>query len=756
VDFGRVLLALRRFRWLIVVCTGLGLVGGIIAARYIPPEYQVRGTIWIQGELRDRQAAPIRGEQLLRPDAYVELLKSFAVLDPVVRELRLFLRLPGSADTTLFTGLDLADRILPGEYEFTISDDGQRYTLSHRTRLVTHSGQIGDSVGRAMGILWVPQPNRSHFGRTFRFEILHPRDVSTELGSSIGTVLREQSFLSLRLTGRDPEATARTLNRVMERFVEEAALQKRRKLTMLRAVLDSQVSEQADRLKRAEEQFEAFRVGTVTLPREDVPVAPGLQLTQQTVFSQFFQMRTELDALRRDREALEAILAQAQGGALAVDPFHTIPAVRDAPDLQKVLSELSDAEAQLRVLRMRYTDEHREVRAVLDRIQILRSQTLPLYARALIERLRSQEQTLATRINVASTELRQIPPRAQTESRLRREQEQADLLYRSLASSQQQARLAEASAIPDVGILDPAEAPSRPTRNTAPRIILIAFVAGLGLGLALAILLDHLDKRVRYPQQVQRDLGLPILGTIPQIRKEAAGDNPEEAAQVIEAFRSVRLSLTHSFPGGQPIALTISSPAPGDGKSLISANLALSFAEAGYRTLLLDGDIRRGDLHRTFALERRPGLLDYLSGEAELAAILRPGNHPRLMVIPCGTRRPHGPELLGSSRMQDLAAVLKARFEVVIVDTPPLGAGIDPFVLATVTGNLALILRAGETDRQLAEAKLQILDRLPVRLLGAILNDVRVGEGPYRYYAYTYGYVAGDEEGRVPSLPTSP
>ena len=96
--------------------------------------------------------------------------------------------------------------------------------------------------------------------------------------------------------------------------------------------------------------------------------------------------------------------------------------------------------------------------------------------------------------------------------------------------------------------------------------------------------------------------------------------------------------------------------------------------------------------------------------------------------------------------MQDLITVLRAKFDVIVVDTPPLGAGIDPFVLGTTVGNLALILRAGETDRQLAEAKLQVLDRLPVRLLGAILNDVRVGHGAYRYYSYSYGYLPTEEE----------
>ena len=228
------------------------------------------------------------------------------------------------------------------------------------------------------------------------------------------------------------------------------------------------------------------------------------------------------------------------------------------------------------------------------------------------------------------------------------------------------------------------------------------------------------SKRFRYPEQVTRELGLSILGAIPAIRKVRADDrDAEEAAQVVEAFRTIRMNLAHSYGAAGPVLLTISSPSPGDGKSLVSSNLALSFAEAGYRTLLIDGDIRRGELHRMFNCERRPGLLDCLRGEASIESVQRPTTHKNLTLIPCGTRHHHGPELLGSAAMRDTMATLKTRYNVIIVDSPPLGAGIDPFVLATATGNIMLVLRSGETDRQMAEAKLKLLDRLPIRILMA-------------------------------------
>ena len=381
-----------------------------------------------------------------------------------------------------------------------------------------------------------------------------------------------------------------------------------------------------------------------------------------------------------------------------------------------------------------------------EKIQTLRTQTIPAQIATLSTALRSQEMALSSTIGEQTRELRGIPGRTITEEKLKRDRAVHEGIYLNLQSQFTAARLAEASAIPDVEVLDPAIEPQRPSRNSAIMIVLGAFAASLGLAVGLALLLDRLDKRFRYPDQVTKELGLSILGAIPAIRKVRADDrDAEEAAQVVEAFRTIRMNLAHSYGTAGPVLLTVSSPSPGDGKSLVSSNLALSFAEAGYRTLLIDGDIRRGELHRMFNCERRPGLLDCLRGEASIELVQRPTTHANLTLIPCGTRHHHGPELLGSAAMRDTMAALKTRYNVIIVDSPPLGAGIDPFVLATATGNIMLVLRSGETDRQMAEAKLKLLDRLPVRILGAVLNDIRSADSAYKHYRYVYGYTADEE-----------
>jgi capsular exopolysaccharide synthesis family protein len=748
-NISRLISALRRFRWGIAVLTLLGIAGGIVATRFIEPEYEVSARILIEPPTGNRVGAPIQGDELLNAKAWIELLSSFKVLDPVVRQRKLFVNHGAAENARLFKNFELASdrRWIPGTFELAVDKNGKTYELKQRSGLYTEKGAVGDSIGRQLGFKWVPELGKDDWGRGIKFEVISPREASVALIKRLVPTLREMNFLHLTLRDPDPEAAALTMNALIGQFVNEAAAQKRSKLTMLAEILDSQVADQDRRLKDAEQRLESFRVGTVTQPREELPMAPGLSFTQPTVYGSFFAQRNALDSIRRDRLEIEDVLRRSQSGEVAVDAFNTISSVRQAPDLQRVLGELSTMEAALRDSAALYTDQHPGTIRLRDRIQLMRSQTIPIYAQALIRQIQNREAELEGRIGTQSREMRQIPIRTQTEARLRREADQAASLYGALENSRQQAKLAEASAIPDVRILDSAEPPTKPVRGGSVTLILLGLLIGLGSGIAIALLVDRFDPRFRYPDQVSKGLGLPILGTIPEI-KRAKGLNAsqDEAAQVVEAFRSIRMSLAHSFDPAGPIVLTISSPSPGDGKSLIASNLALSFAEAGYRTVLLDGDIRRGSLHHTFGVERRPGLVDHLAGDASHAAILRPATHALLTLIPCGSRRHLGPELLGSARMQELMTHLKSTYQVVIVDTPPLGAGIDPFVLSTATGQLAIVLRAGETDRQLAEAKLQILDRLPVRLLGAILNDVRLKEGAYKYYRYSYGYVADVEE----------
>jgi capsular exopolysaccharide synthesis family protein len=312
-----------------------------------------------------------------------------------------------------------------------------------------------------------------------------------------------------------------------------------------------------------------------------------------------------------------------------------------------------------------------------------------------------------------------------------------------LSNEYQKARIAEAVEAGQVEVVDLAPLPQGPIGGGPLRTLVYGLLVGLLLGGGSAILADHLNRSVHRRDDVAH-LGLPVLGIVPHARR---GATAEAAGPVVEAMRGIRFSLLYAHGAAGPVLFTITSPGAGEGKSFVASNLSLAFAHAGYRTLLIDADLRRGSLYRILNTQRKPGLTEVLHGEVAPEDAIQPTPYPSLSFVGCGTRTPDGPELLGSEPMSRFIAGVRQSFDAIIVDSPPMGAGVDAYALATVTGNVLFVFRVGTTNREVAEAKLDLFDRLPVRLLGTVLNDVPA-HSPYAQYSYYldgYGYEAEPE-----------
>ncbi|MGH7521682.1 MAG: polysaccharide biosynthesis tyrosine autokinase [Gemmatimonadales bacterium] len=743
-DWRRIASAILRFKWVVALMVALGLAAAVAATRVLRPIYRAQANVWIdvpdrRGEGASDARGPIRQGALLDADSWIALLRSYIVLDQVVRDQRLYLDVKRPSDRVSFEGFSVGDTFRPGDYRLSVSADGREYTLASAEGLELQRGAVVDSVGSRIGFRWVPAPGRLPAGRTLEFSVVPPRDAALRLGEQLDVRMDlNGNFLALELRGTNPVLISSILNAVAQRYVEVAAQLKREKLTELTKILEDQLGTAQRNLDSAETALQSFRTRTITLPSDQAATrgATGGE-ARDPVRSSFFDMAVERDQLRRDRDALERLLSQAGGGdGLPTDALAAIGSVQSAPELSNALKELSDKQAELRTMKYHYNDAYPPLQRLASQISELQQRTIPTLARGLVSQLAARESELGRQVDAASRDLRQIPGRAIEETRLNRSAELKEQTYTALAQRFDQARLAAEATVPDVRILDPVVVPQRPFKNTARRLLLMGLLGGLGLGVLGAILLDRMDSKVRYPEQVSRDLGVPIIGAVPHLRAK-------DPSEVVEALRGVRLSLAHEHGPG-PLLLTLTSPGPGDGKSFLSANLALTFADAGRRTLLIDGDIRRGVLHRRFKANRQPGLVDFLLGEVSLDEVVQQTEYPRLSFIGCGTRTQRAPEVVGSPSMAQLIADMRDQYDVILIDSPPLTAGVDPFVLGTVTGAMLLVLRTGHSHRQITGAKLEVLERLPIRLLGAVLNDVPKGAA-YGYYAYYSYYLPGYE-----------
>lgn len=733
--FRRILSALWRYKWLILLVTLAGTAAGYGFASMAQPSYVARTTLWVEqpGGGRTIQG-PIQQAEFLPATAWVDLLKSNAVLEPVVRELGLHIRAESPEDSAAVASLNLREDFQPGAYQLQVDETGRTFVLSTADGTVVQRGRVGEAVGAELGFQWQPSAQLLRPGRIIGFSVARPTTVAQGLGQQIVAVsVPNSSFLTLELAGTNPEWVASTLNAVAQQQIEIAAELKRAQNQELSSRLERQVQTAADSLRQAEEALESFRVGTATLPSSTDPVSGG-----------FFTLQTEREELQRQRSALQRALGQAQRGSLSVDAIAAVPAVQNSSELRLALDELTTKQAELRTLRNRYTDQAVQVQPVLQQVNTLERQTIPRLVGVVVGELDRQIASMGQRLSSTSGDLQGIPARETEQLRLARELENATTLYTGLRQRFDAARLAALSSVPDLRILDPATVPQAPNNDSRSGIVLITFLGSLGLGVLGAILLDRSDPRLRYPEQVTQELGLSILGVVPPVKDRGRELDAGSSTALVEALRETRLNLVHAYGTAGPLVVTITSPGSGDGKSFLASHLALAFADLGHKTLLIDGDIRRGELHRSFKGVRRPGLTDFLVGKASHREIVQATAYPSLDLIGCGTRMQSGPELLGSAPMSQLMSHLRSRYSVILVDSPPLGAGVDPFILGTLTGNVLLVLRTGRTNREYAEAKFDLLDRLPIRILGAVLNGVSP-RGVYRYYSYLSGYESQDE-----------
>lgn len=744
----RYLSAVYRYKWWILLLAIVATAAGAMldVKQILAPEYEAEATIWVETSGRDAsRTGPIRSEELLRSTAWIDLLRSFQVLDPVVLDMQLLISPDLSADSAVVAAIAVEEGFVPGRYVLRANQQEGTFALESPPGTTIERGVLGEPAGRAVGLSWVPTADALPADRPVVFTVAPARDVSRQLGRRLYSQLdRNGNFLRLRLRGSEPAHTAAVLNRVVDRYVEVAADLKGERLDEVVAILQEQLTYAEDNLRAAEMALQNFRVQTATLPSDrPSPMTPGLESARDP-FSNFYQMRLELEQVRSSQEAIQRAIDPEASQGLALQTLEAVGAVRQSSELTRAISELTTMNAELRALLYRYTPEHPPVQALMGQIRTLERTTIPALAADLLAELATQERQLETRIAGASVELRQVPPRAIEEARLSREVAIADNLYTTLQRRYEEARLAAASSFPDVRILDRAVAPRQPLggeRKTP--LALFTLLGSLALGIVGAIMLDRTDSRLRYPQQVTHELGLYILGAVPRLRGRRRRVREEHQRQALEAFRSIRLSLSHAYGAAGPMVLTVTSPGPGDGKSFITANLARSFAQLGRRTLVVDGDVRRGTVHQLLGVQRTPGLTNHLRGKGG-SPLIQATTDENLSVLASGSRVGDGPDLLNTRAMRDLVLQLRADYDVILLDSPPLGAGVDAFALGTLAGSMLLVLRTGITDRELADAKLEVLDRLPIRLLGAVLNGVP-STREYRYYAYESDYASHDE-----------
>ena len=284
------------------------------------------------------------------------------------------------------------------------------------------------------------------------------------------------------------------------------------------------------------------------------------------------------------------------------------------------------------------------------------------------------------------------------------------------------------------------------------------------MGVGLSFFLDSLDNSVKTVEDIEHNFELPVLGLIPAIHsdggKNGRKNGGDEVARisatlvtkytprshVSEAYRSLRTNIQFSRIDDPLKTVVISSAAPSEGKSTSAANLAITTALSGIRTLLVDADLRRPVIHSLFGLEREPGLSNLLAERLPLEKVVRPSGIENLSILTCGAIPPNPSELLGSQRMRDLIKLLSQQYDLVLFDSPPVITVTDTAVLSPQVDGLVLVVKSHTTDKRALTRAKTILSNLKANILGVVLNKIELSglAGSYDYY-YHYNYYYTDD-----------
>lgn len=294
--------------------------------------------------------------------------------------------------------------------------------------------------------------------------------------------------------------------------------------------------------------------------------------------------------------------------------------------------------------------------------------------------------------------------------------------------------------------LERASPPSGPIAPRKMQTIFMAALIGIGIGLGLVFGLEYVDDSIRYPEEVTRDLGLTFLGVIPSANwdpddlKTHLLSNIDQKSGLAESYRNVRSALLYAAELEKMTSLVVTSAVPKEGKTTTSLNLSVSLAQAGMRVLLVDGDLRRGELHKFFGIEGGRGFADVLMGQAKPESVIQRTGIPNLDLVATGPFPPNPAELMMRGEFNSFMDYARRAYDRIIFDCPPVMAVSEAATLASLVDGTIMVVWAGQTSRKLSQLTLSIIRARGARIIGCVLNNLEFGRVGYYYYSTYYGY----------------
>ncbi len=571
------------------------------------------------------------------------------------------------------------------------------------------------------------------------------------------SVLPVQRSRLVRITfdSPNPQASARIANTVAATFIKWNLDRRYDASNYARSFLQGKIDEEKVKLEAADRELADYatknkiiNITTATGDSKDGGASTGASTT--LVGSSLMAANTALSAAKDARFRAEARYNQSLQAA------NDLPEVLENSTIQTLKQDLAAKEADYQNKSAIYLPKEQSMQGLQAQITSLQTR-INTETNAIKQSLKTQYDAAVTLENQQQAQVQQLQGSFLSQNsqgieyglkQLAAATSQAQ--YQSLLDQFKQVSTAGAITANNITVVDEAQPPHFPSKPQPKKNVITAAMIGLFLGVALAFLIEYLDESIRMPEDVEKKLGLPLLGTIPKLDR---GITPAEAMADVrsafsESYYSVRTALQFSTDEGVPSSLLVTSARPSEGKSTSAVAIASNFARLGLRVLLIDGDLRNPSLHRAMQMENSSGLSNFLTGGAPLARIVQQTSTPCLSFIPCGPLPPNPAELLAGHRIEMLLREARSAYDIVVVDGPPImGLADGPLLASSVVGTM-IVIEAGGTGRNLARVALRRLNVGAPRILGVLLTKFDAKKSSYGYgygYGYAYDYAYGQK-----------
>ncbi|MDO9080167.1 MAG: polysaccharide biosynthesis tyrosine autokinase [Desulfuromonadales bacterium] len=567
----------------------------------------------------------------------------------------------------------------------------------------------------------------------------------------VSEVGKKTNIINVSYTNTDPILARDIVNTLVQVYLDQSLSSKTEEASRTVTFIEEQLHGTRDELERSEKNLQSYKstTGVVKLDTE-----------AEELIKKLSDIEKERAAVILQRKQTEFALTALQEAARKGEIYAPV-GFRDDPQISAMANRLTDLAVQKGALISGNTENHPQVKALQSQIDELQRKIQSTYETAR-RNLGRQEISIAQQIKEYEDKLRTLPAAERDLAGLMRFSKVNADIYTFLLQKHEEARIAKASTISNIKVVDPAITPDNPLKPQKKKNLLLGLLLGLMAGVGAVFFIEYLDDTIKGPEEAQRLIGAPLLAVIPFIDSDEEQQADLQTAMIThlrpksaiaEAFRTLRTSLHFSAINREKQILIVTSTFPGEGKSTIAANLAITLSQTGARVLVIDGDLRRPSLHSKFKHSKIPGLSELLAGDVASASVLHDTGIANLSLMTAGTIPPNPAELLGSEKMADLLTALRAQYDHIIIDAPPVLAVTDAPLL---TNRCDLVLVVLETERvpvKAAQRMVEMLANVQAPVGGIVIND-KSNSSMERYGYYgrnysTYDYYAEDEESQA-------